>query len=52
MHQLSISSLVPIMVCHMYGAKPVLELMLAYCKLALKNKPQWNCDKKTAVLTH
>ena len=40
-------SLVQIMACRLFGAKPLSEPMLAYCQLHPRNKPQWHFIKIT-----
>ena len=43
-------SLVQTMVCRLFGAKPLSELMLDYCKLDLANIFQWNVNLNTTIL--
>ena len=30
------------MACHLFGTKPLSELMLTYCQLYIEEKPEWN----------
>ena len=41
--------LVPIMVCCLFGTKPLSEPMLAYCQLDPGKKLQWNMDQNTKI---
>ena len=45
MRQWIVSALVPIMACCLFGAKPLFEPMLGYCKLYPRNNIRWNLIK-------
>ena len=40
------STLVPIMACHLFSAKPIAKPMLAYCQF---DKFQWNVSQNTSI---
>ena len=46
------SSLVQIMACRLFSAKPLPEPMMTYCQLEPSNKLQWNWDQNTKLFIH
>ena len=52
MHQWIGSALVRILVCRLFGAKPLSKPMLCYCQLVLSNKFQWIFKQNTKLFTH
>ena len=45
------STLVQIMACRLFGAKPLYEPMLGYCQLD-PIRPQWNLNQNTKLFIH
>ena len=49
LHKQTRPSLVQIMACHLFGAKPLSKPMLAYCELNPWNIFQWNLNQDTMI---
>ena len=52
MREWIVSTLVQIMVCRLFGAKPLSKPMLAFVTWTLRNKLQWYLHRNTKLLIH